>query len=72
MSMSVNTPGGVNQPAFNSQGSTASQGYALPGGMEVGPIGINGSLLEQVGQLAKSMREAIEAADAGIRSCQVR
>lgn len=57
--------------------SGASQGQSpkcvsLPGGSQVIPAGINGSLLDQVTMLAISMREAIAQADAGARSCQVR
>lgn len=55
------------EPAGNSGPESVSVG-----GMELAcPSFTGGTVLEAVAQLAKGWREAIEAADAGIRSCQV-
>lgn len=70
MSMEVSR-GGMSQPTFSAQ--NASNHVSLPGGGQVAPVGgINGSILEETARLCASMRDAIAAADAGIRSCQVR
>lgn len=69
MSMQV---GGSSQVGASSGASSSSSRVSLPGGSQVSAPGINGSLLDQVSMMAKSMAEAIASADAGIRSCQVK
>lgn len=62
---------GIQGTAFD--GQQARQTCSLPGGIDVMPMSeAGGSLLEDVAKMAVSWRDAIAAADQGMRACQVR
>lgn len=65
MVSNVSAASGVNQVQVANQGSNGPKTCNFPGGVTVAPIGINGTLPDEVSKLCASMKDAVKSAAGG-------